>query len=295
MGWIPDLPDARDYTFRHEAVVTLLRRKLKRTRRKKLPDAVDLRYGDDGECYFSEPDDQGPLNSSSACAVISLVEYFERRIRGRTFEASKLFLYKATRDRLQSRMRVSGDTGADLRTTIKELVQFGVPSEELWPYHVENFDREPSACAYREAQAFSGLVYFRLDEANSDGATTWETLKSFLAAGFPVVFGFSVPTSLTVGAEIPYRFDLDSIRGGQVVVAVGYENHYFGRGQHGILIRNSWGRQWGDNGNGWLPVSFLRKQLAKDLWTMTRDEWLDDIEISQPSVVESTGNVAKTS
>ena len=110
MGWIPDLPDARDYTYRDDAVLPLLRQ-LKRSRRKTLPSNVDLRRDDDGE-YFTPPEDQGPLNCSAACAVLGLVEYFERRVRGRTFEGSKLFLYKATRNRLQKRLRVTGDTGA---------------------------------------------------------------------------------------------------------------------------------------------------------------------------------------
>lgn len=131
MGWIPDLPDPRDYTYRHKTVSDLLGEKLKRPRRRTLPASVHLRCGDDGESYFTDPDDQGSLNSSSACTVLSLVEYFERRVRGRTFEGSKRFLYKVTRYRQQKRLRVSGDTGVDLRTTLKELIQFGVPSEEV--------------------------------------------------------------------------------------------------------------------------------------------------------------------
>ena len=101
MGWVPDLPDARDYTYRHDEVLQFLRR-LKRSRRKTLPNEVDLRRDEEGE-YFTPPEDQGPLNCSAACAVLGLVEYFERRVRGRTFEGSKLFLYKVARNRQQKR------------------------------------------------------------------------------------------------------------------------------------------------------------------------------------------------
>ena len=126
-----------------------------------------------------------------------------------------------------------------------------------------------------------------MDEPNCGGAETWDVVKSFLAAGFPVAFGFPVPTSLTADANVPYRPDLDSIRGGQAVVAVGYNSNHFGRGQHALLIRSSWGSPWGDNGNGWLPIAFLRSQLAKDFWTLVSEKWLDSGELSQPSVVES--------
>ena len=125
--------------------------------------------------------------------MLGLVEYFERRVRGRTFEGSTLFLYKVTRNRTQKRMRVMGDSGADLRTTLKVLVQFGVPPEEHWPYEMNRFDDEPSAFIYGLAKRFAGMHYFRLDEPNQHGAKTWETVKSFLAAGFPVVFGFRFP------------------------------------------------------------------------------------------------------
>ncbi len=285
MGWHPDLPDARDYTYRHDAVLPLLRR-LKRSRRKTLPSEVDLRCEDEVE-HFTPPEDQGPLNCSAACAVLGLVEYFERRVRGRTFEGSTLFLYKVTRNRRQKRMRVMGDTGADLRTTLKVLTSFGVPPTEHWPYEIDKFDDEPNAFVYSLAKRFPGIHYFRLDEPNRDGAKTWETVKSFLAAGFPVAFGFPVPTSLTADANVPYRPDLDSIRGGQAAVAVGYKSNHFGRGQHALLIRSSWGSAWGDNGNGWLPIAFLRSQLAKDFWTLVSEQWLDAGELSQPSVIDS--------
>jgi C1A family cysteine protease len=281
LGWIPDLPDARDYTFRHPEVLPLLLR-LKRARRKTLPDEVDLRRDSEGE-YFTLPQDQGPLNSSSAFAVLSLVEYFERRIHGRTFDGSARFLYKVARNRL----RKLGDTGADLRTNLKVLVQFGVPSEEYWPYEIDKFDEEPTAFLYGLSKPIPNLRYFRLDEPNTDGETTWGTVKSFLAAGFPIAFGFSVPSSLTTAANIPYRPSFDSARGGQAVVAVGYQTNHSRRGQDALLIRNSWGSEWGDNGYGWLSVAYVRNQLAREFWTVVSAGWLDSGELSQPDFVDS--------
>lgn len=293
MGWIPDLPDARDYTYHHDAIFPLLSR-LKPSRRKTLLSEVDLRC--DGEVEnFTLPENQGPLNCSTACAVLGLVGYFERRISGRTFEGSTRFLYKVTRNRMLKPRRAMGDTGAELRSTLKVLAQFGVPPTEYWPYEIGKFDEEPSAFLYSLAKHFPGIHYFRLDEPNQSGVKVWETIKSFLAAGFPVAFGFPVPSSLTATADIPYRPELDSVRGGQAVVAVGYSCNRFGRGQHALLIRSSWGSEWGDNGNAWLPVAFLRRQLAKNFWTLISDEWLDSGELFQPSVVESVENRSRKS
>lgn len=296
MGWIPDLPDARDYTYRHGAVLPLLQR-LKRARCKKLPENVDLRVGDEGESLFTEPEDQGPLNCSASFAIVSMIEYFERRCRGCTFEASKLFLYKVTRNRLQKQWQVGeafrhsmGDTGADLRTTLKVLAQFGVPPEEHWPYHIDNFDVEPTQFLYNLAKPLAAIRYLRLDNTNRKGTGTWEAVKSFLAAGFPIAFGFPVPSSLTADGDIPYRPEFDSVRGGQAAVAVGYKKDHFGRRQDGLLIRCSWGRTWGRHGYGWLPVAYVRNQLARDFWTLTSEEWLDPTELSQPTVIKSDGS-----
>ncbi len=143
-----------------------------------------------------------------------------------------------------------------------------MPSEEYWPYEINNYDVEPSQFLYGLAKPPPGIRYFRLDEPNRDGSATWETVKSFLAAGFPIAFGFPVPASLTADADIPNRAELDSIRGGQAALAVGYKNNHFGRGQHALLIRSSWGTRWGDNGNGWLPIAVIRNQLARDFWTL---------------------------
>ncbi len=287
MGWHPDLPDPRDYTHRRRRVKKLLRR-LEPANGKTLPSAVDLRRDAEGE-YFTPPEDQGPLNSSCAFAVLSLVEYFERRGRGRTFEGSARFLYKVTRSRMQKLLRVTGDTGTDLRTTLKELVQCGVPPEEHWPYDIDNFDDEPSGFAYRQARPFSGIRYFRLDEPNRSGKKTLKVVKSFLAAHFPVVFCFPVPTSLTDDPDIPYRRRLDSYRGGQAAVAVGYDDNRPLSEEpkpKALLIRSSWGTTWGDAGYGWLPYAYVRKQLARDFWTLVSQDWMDATEFSRPSVID---------
>lgn len=287
LGWIPDLPDARDFTAGHSEIAPLLRR-LKPGRRKKLPDAVDLRSDDDAE-YFTSVENQGLLNASPAFAVLALLEYFERRIRGATFDGSALFLYQITqrvRQKAPSDERipgsVPGNTGADLRTTLKVLASLGAPAESYWPTNLERFDLEPGPFEYSRAVTAAGLRYFRLDKPDCDGDATWNTVTAFLAAGFPVVFGFPVPSSLTVDPSIPYRPDLDTVRGGQAVVAIGYEHHHFGRGQHALRIRSSWGSQWGDNGNGWLPMAFVRNQLARDFWTVVSEGWLESGELTRP-------------
>lgn len=282
LGWIPDLPDPRDFTCKHAAVETLFS-KLPKVSAARLVRRVDLRCDADGD-YFMSVEDQGTLNSSTVFAVLSLVEYFERRACGSTFEGSKRFLNKVARNTWGKVGAVRGDTGLDLRTAFKTLCSFGVPSQEMWPYDVERFDEEPTQFVYSASRSPEGIRYVRLDERNAGGLETWEIVISLLTAGFPVAFGVIIPTSLTASAIIPYRPQLDRIRGGQALVAVGFELNRFGRGKHALLVRSSWGRQWGDNGNGWLPADYVCSQLARDFWTVISERWLDACELACPSV-----------
>lgn len=287
MGWIPDLPDPRDYTYRHPEILPLLRQ-LKPPNRQQLADELDLRKGEAGELFLTEVDDQGPLNSSAAFATLSLVEYFERRMYGRTFEGSRRFLYKVARNLRIKSSRITGDTGTDLRTTLKAIRQFGIPDEAYCPYDIDQFDHEPGPFAYQVARSLRHYRYFRIESdwgAEQDSSSRWEVITSFLSAGFPMVFGFSVPSSLSTAADITFRPELDAIGGGQCALAVGYKLNYYGRSQHALLIRSSWGTSWGTDGYGWLPHSYVQHQLAADFWTMLQEDWINAGELSCPSVL----------
>src|SRR5262249_56290655 len=79
--------------------------------------------------YFSPIEDQGPLGSCTANAAVGLVEYFERRAFGRHIDASRLFLYKPTRNLLH----LTGDTGAYLPPTLHPLLLFALPPHDTCP------------------------------------------------------------------------------------------------------------------------------------------------------------------
>jgi C1A family cysteine protease len=271
MGWERDLPDFRDFTV-HSPGVQGIRAKLRARPRveEATPASADLRQ------WCSPIEDQGNLGSCTANAGAGLLEYFQRRAYGKHLDGSRLFLYKATRNLLGW----TGDQGAYLRTTMKAMALFGLPPENHWPYDIAQFDTEPPAFCYAFAQSYQALKYYRLDPPGQDTSKTLEALKENLAVGLPAMFGFTVYSSIPGPGdgkgEIPFPKPGDAVEGGHAIVAVGYDDKKtIGKDTGALLIRNSWGTEWGMAGYGWLPYSYVLAGLAVDFWSLVESKFTD--------------------
>lgn len=280
LGWIPDLPDFRDYQPTSKEIESLFENK-KEARpplEAELPSEVDLRP------WCSKIEDQGQLGSCTAQAAVGIVEYYERRAFGNHLDGSRLFVYKAERNL----MRLTGDTGAYLRTAIKALALFGVPPEEYWSYSDDKkkFDIEPPAFCYAFAGNYKALKYFRHDQNDMNPTDILNSIKKYLASGFPSMFGFTVYDSIqeaNESGEIPFPSDNEQIQGGHAIVAVGYDDNKIIKNPNSprhqtkgaFLIRNSWGENWGLHGYGYLPYEYVMKGIAEDWWTLLKADYID--------------------
>jgi C1A family cysteine protease len=276
MGWIPDFPDFRDYTVEQDEIKSALKKVGVAKPLKAPPAFVDLRQ------WCSPIEDQSDLGSCTAHAGVGLVEYFERRAFGNHIDASRLFLYKVTRNL----MRVKGDTGAYLRTTMGALTLFGVPPEEYYKYAISDYDKEPPAFCYAFAQNYQAISYYRLDPPGTAPGVLLQQIKSQLAAGLPAMFGFTVYKSIeqaSSSGKIPFPVKADKVAGGHAIDAVGYDDSIKIKNlapdgvetTGALLIRNSWGTGWGNGGYGWLPYEYVLQGLADDWWCLIKGEWIE--------------------
>lgn len=273
LGWHQDIPDFRDYVPQSPQVVDLLA-ELEQAPDEP-PSSVDLRQ------FFPPVYDQLNVSASASHACVGLVEYFNLRALGTSLEASALFLHHTA----ARTGEVAGLSGLDLRSHLKAMVTFGLPPARRWDCD-PNSDRQPAdPMLFSFVEPYRSIYYVRLDARNSTGRTSLKTVRAFLAAGFPCAFGFSVPSSLSCDSDIPYRPTYDFVRGGQAVVAVGYDDRRLRATRGALLVRNSWGASWGDNGHGWLPYAYVEEQLASCFWTLVNKDWLTTEDFTRPSPV----------
>lgn len=255
-GWLPDLPDHRDYRFDANKALKL-RGGAARVR---VPAHVDLRETG----YLPPVYDQGSLGSCTANAIVGAYEYEQRRQGYPDFMPSRLFVYYNERVMINT---VGYDSGAFIRDGMKSVAKLGVPPEPEWPYDIGRFTQQPGSQIYTDALEHQVITYARVDT----GSQTH--VKQALASQTPVVFGFTVfPWFEEIGADgvakVP-KGDQGQVLGGHAVLAVGYERLKSRGNAIWLIVRNSWGASWGDSGYCYVPATWVcDPENADDFWAI---------------------------
>ena len=213
---------------------------------------VDLRS------KFPEVYDQGKIGSCTANSLCSIFEYDSIN----NFKGSRLFLYYNERLLINE---TDKDNGAYLNDGITSLRTFGIAEENDWKYLIENIFIRPPEYVYKKAKN-----NYIIDAINIKG--NLETIKEWLDKNEPIATGipiFSNFISTKTGIiELPSK--TDKYLGGHAVVICGYDDY-----QERFILRNSWGKHWGDNGYFYLPYLYLISN-NNDFWIITKSKFYSE-------------------
>ena len=240
-GWVPDRPDYRDKLYSAIAAPP-----------KAMPRKVDLSPG------CSSVEDQGQLGSCTANALVGNLEFLYQKAGHTVTDLSRLFIYYNER---AMEGTLNEDAGAMIRDGVKSLVNLGVCAEKKWPYNIAKFTAKPSAACYKDGGNHQVTSYHRI--------LTLKEMKQCLAEGYPFVFGFTVYEGFESDAVAKTgKLNLpkpgEKSLGGHAVCAVGYDD-----ASKRILVRNSWGADWGVKGYFTMPYDYISStNLADDMWTI---------------------------
>lgn len=233
-----DTPDDRDYFLDLSSQIT-----------QKLPISVDLR----SKCPSVY--DQGQEGSCTANAgVAARVMLLQKP----NLLLSRAFLYYEERY-LEGTTR--SDSGATIRDVCKALSSYGVCEENYMPYGPSTLYKAPSSIALKNALNYKVKSYQRLITLND--------IKTYLANNTqPVLIGMEVYESMETEQVaktgiLPMPQSNEKILGGHAVLIVGYDD-----AKQVLIIRNSWGSNWGDKGYFYMPYPYFQKYTS-DYWVIT--------------------------
>lgn len=174
-------------------------------------------------------------------------------------QLSTLFQYHET---LADAGTPTEDAGATIRGAIAAAAKHGCVAERAYPYVPTDFAKTPPASVVALGAAHRVTAYHSIPDGDLVG------IKSALAAGYLVGFGFDVYSyfmseEMAKTGILPNPSRSETLEGGHAVCAVGYDDT-----KKMVLVRNSWGDEWGINGYFWMSYGYFTGGLATDFWVV---------------------------
>lgn len=203
------------------------------------------------------PRDQGVRPTCLAFAATAAHEY-ARQLGSRLCVE---YLYFIASGEMVSASQPAGLTLAAVGVALRDR---GQPAESVWPYH-------PSGPTPPSPPANLGPL-LRCTQVVHD---TPEAVITCVAGGVPVVLALEITnvwyTDLAPDYLIDDEAENSTARGsvGHAVLANGVREDDLGNPV--LLVQNSWGDRWADNGCAWLSWDYLKRHF---LWGMIVGELL---------------------
>jgi len=241
-----------------------------------LPTSIDHSDG------MSPVKDQENLGSCVGFAVSALKEWQEQKEHnvevqagkkdhrtGKYYDLSEAWIYWMCKKIDEW----PGEEGTSLRFAMKVLQKIGVPPESAWPYDDINYG-EPSSWSHLIARWSLIDSYYRIDNLIE--------LKIALVNG-PVCIGVAVFEEIfypDASGIVKMPVNEEYSQGGHAVCVCGFSD------ETGLFkFKNSWGKEYGQNGYGYLTYDYIRSYMW-DAWAVKDLSVTNEMLIGTKKLIE---------
>jgi Papain family cysteine protease len=222
-----------------------------------------------GECDLRAPwyavGDQGKTGSCIGWALGDSVLWRQLVRAGRLAEHDRLsprFIWMAAKELRAKQTAVKGETDwrpstfleqgdSDVKSGLDVARTYGAALERDLPW-----DDGLYAGGIDEFYASAGerriTHYYRLDPEEESGEAWFEYWRRWLHQHGPVLIALGVDRHFADGEPVLDEFDATSVADYHAAALVGY-------GEHGFIIRCSWGTDWGRNGYAAATEGYLEQ------------------------------------
>ena len=210
-----------------------------------LPPVVDL------SADFPPVGNQGHQSSCVAWAVAYALKSYQERVEdhrvlqdgGGNANQSAVF----SPAYIYNQINHGRDAGSFFDDAFSLLKQQGAATLIDAPYDETDFLSQPSAAARADAAPF------RIEDVRRIPTSDILTLKAQLNAGYPIVVGAAIDQGFQQArAGFIWNRQIGQVLGGHAMVVVGYDDN-----KNAFHVINSWSRNWGDNGYGWIDYAYF--------------------------------------
>ena len=205
---------------------------------------------------------QGIQQSCVAWAIAYALKSYQEKVElGQQYLFSPSYIYNQINNGINAPTYVTD--------ALNLLSDQGVCRFDEMPYNENDWTSKPTATAKEDAKKF------RIDFWRQVNVQDIKEVKAQLAAGYPVIIGAEVSQEfVNDGFEKKAAFvwtSAGTASGGHCMLLVGYDDN-----KGAFKVMNSWGKDWGDNGFGWIDYKFFPEAIkygfvAKDAFTNNPD------------------------
>lgn len=176
-------------------------------------------------------------------------------------DLSRMFIWWNARNMMDPPRQNDPTKGTYNRLAVEVIARFGVPPEADWPYDPNLSTTRPSIKSFRNARQFTTKAFYSID--TGDMSKRIEHVIKACKSGHNVLFGTIINASFQNYESGTIARPIGS-SGRHAMVICGYDGH------SRFKVRNSWRKEWGEDGYCWMSEDYIAWKQTKSLWVPTK-------------------------